>query len=229
MNDREQILSRIRSALGDVDREEATAWRAESDSDPAVAYQRSGSSDVEALAALFAERCGDYQASVVRCGADNASVVAAVAAAASRHRARQLVSAPGWPSAWTGGEISLQTDSPALSLSELDAADGVVSLCALAIASTGTIVLDAGAGQGRRVLTLVPDLHICVVRAEQIVYGVPEAIIGLHEAVADGKRPLTMISGPSATSDIELSRVEGVHGPRRLEVIVIGRGEGSRA
>ena len=109
---------------------------------------------------------------------------------------------------------------PGLTAAELDELDGAITGCAVAIAETGTFVLDGGAGQGRRALSLVPDLHVCVVRAEQVVGLVPEAIEHLEQAVREG-RPLTFVSGPSATSDIELNRVEGVHGPRILHVLLV--------
>ena len=103
-----------------------------------------------------------------------------------------------------------------LSIAQLDAVDGVITSCAVAIAETGTLILDGSPDQGRRVLTLIPDYHLCVVLPDQIVADVPQALARL-----EATRPLTMISGPSATSDIELNRVEGVHGPRTLEVIIV--------
>jgi L-lactate dehydrogenase complex protein LldG len=120
-----------------------------------------------------------------------------------------------------------RADEPPLTLEQLEHCDGVLTGCALAIALTGTIVLDAGAAQGRRALSLVPDLLICVVRAEQIVGSVPQAFDRLGGAIRQG-RPVTFISGPSATSDIELERVEGVHGPRRLEVVLAASSEPQR-
>jgi L-lactate dehydrogenase complex protein LldG len=108
-----------------------------------------------------------------------------------------------------------------LTATELDGLDGVLTGCALAIAETGTVALDGSPACGRRALTLVPDHHICIVRASQVVGGVPDGVAGLARAAASGE-PITLISGPSATSDIELSRVEGVHGPRHLVVFVVG-------
>jgi len=126
------------------------------------------------------------------------------------------------PDRWAPAEVELLRDTGgALSNEQLDASDGVLTGCALGIAQTGTIVLDGGPAQGRRVLTLLPDYHLCVIRADQIVELVPEAITQLGPAVREQRRPITFISGPSATSDIELSRVEGVHGPRTLEVLIV--------
>jgi L-lactate dehydrogenase complex protein LldG len=125
---------------------------------------------------------------------------------------------PRGPQVLPGVEVVV--DDPPLSPHALDALDGVLTGCALAIAETGTIVLDGGERSGRRALTLVPDWHVCVVEPGSIVAGVPDAVAALAEAAAEG-RPITLVSGPSATSDIELDRVEGVHGPRTLDVLVL--------
>jgi L-lactate dehydrogenase complex protein LldG len=156
------------------------------------AYARTRDGDI---VARFVERVGDYRASV--------------------HRSLDDLDLDGCVRA-PGLDLDLRADDPPLSVSELDALPGVVTGCALAIAETGTIVLDGSPVCGRRALTLVPDRHVCLVRAGQIVATVPEALAAL-----DPRRPITLVSGPSATSDIELERVEGVHGPRRLDVVVV--------
>jgi L-lactate dehydrogenase complex protein LldG len=168
---------------------------------------------------LFVDRVADYRATVRRTGTDG--LPAAIATILVSHDARRIVVPAGAPEAWlgmTGSGIEPVRDDPPLAHGELDALDGVITGCTVAIAETGTIVLDGGPGQGRRALSLLPDLHVCVVGIDQVVGSVPEALARL-----DPTRPLTWISGPSATSDIELNRVEGVHGPRRLEVIVVDR------
>ena len=144
-------------------------------------------------------------------------IAGAVAGALRDRGARRIVVPAGFPDAWlAGADVEPLRDDPPLSYAALDAADGVVSGCAVAIALTGTIILDAGPAQGRRALTLLPDYHLCVVRTDQIVGSVPEALSRL-----DPTRPQTWISGPSATSDIELNRVEGVHGPRTLDILIL--------
>jgi L-lactate dehydrogenase complex protein LldG len=133
------------------------------------------------------------------------------------HGARRIATPAGVPDAWLAAAgVERVPDEPPLTHAELDALDGTITGCAVAIAETGTIVLDGGPDQGRRALSLLPDLHLCVVRLDQVVGTVPEALARL-----DPRRPQTWISGPSATSDIELQRVEGVHGPRRLAVILV--------
>ncbi|WP_154697309.1 LutC/YkgG family protein [Lentzea guizhouensis] len=187
---REEILRRIRDA-----RVPAAA--------PVVrGYHREGPGGVE----LFAERVADYRA-VVR-------VVTDVPEALSSLRGKDVVAPDDVPDEWLVDGVGWLREP--LSIGELDRADGVLTGCAVAIADTGTIVLDGGVAQGRRALTLLPDYHVCVVRADQIAGSVPEALARLQPT-----RPLTFISGPSATSDIELNRVEGVHGPRVLEVLIV--------
>ena len=145
-----------------------------------------------------------------------------IAAILTVHAARRIATPAGVPEGWFAAtDAERVADAPPLSHAELDRLDGTITGCAVAIAETGTIVLDAGPDQGRRALSLLPDLHVCVVEAEQIVELVPEGVRRLAELVRAERRPVTLISGPSATSDIELSRVEGVHGPRTLVVLVV--------
>jgi L-lactate dehydrogenase complex protein LldG len=196
---KDEILARIREAL--VDRPRPAP--------PPREYHRAldpGTDVVE----LFAERAADYRATIHR--TDAAGLGAAIAAAAG---GRRLAVPAGAPPAWTAG-LATVADDPPLGTRALDQIDGVLTGAAVAIALTGTVVLDAGPDQGRRALTLLPDLHLCVVRTDQIVGTVAEALERLDPA-----RPLTWISGPSATSDIELDRVEGVHGPRNLHILIV--------
>jgi L-lactate dehydrogenase complex protein LldG len=218
VSDRDQILGRVRAAIADVPAEEALAFDADAP-EPDARYARTGTLDARARLALFVERAGDYRAEVTVCADDPAAIAAAVAAACARHEARRLVVPAGLDPACLSAAIEPVIDDPPLAPGDLAACDGVVTGCELAIAVTGTVVLAAGPAQGRRATTLLPDLHVCVVRAAQIVETVPEAIARLAAPLA-AHRPITFVSGPSATSDIELKRVEGVHGPRRLELIV---------
>jgi L-lactate dehydrogenase complex protein LldG len=199
---RDEILARVRQAL--ADRPQPAS--------PARAYRTSGSAEVDLD--LFAARVRKYGAAVVRC--EPAAVPAQITAALRRRAARRVVVPPGFPVEWEP-EADLLRDDPRLTTGELDVVDGVITGCAVAVAETGTVVLDHGAGQGRRALTLVPDYHLVIVRAQQVVALVPDGIAALDPA-----RPQTWISGPSATSDIELRRVEGVHGPRTLDVLLVG-------
>lgn len=208
---RDEILRRIRAALNDVHSEETEAAIPRD-------YRRADGDDREALVEGFAERVAEYRARVHRVTA--AELPSAIASACAAQGVRRVVVPADLPAEWAPDALELLRDD-GLTNEQLDAADGVLTGCALGIAQTGTIVLDGGAAQGRRVLTLLPDYHLCVVRAEQIVGLLPEAIERLGAAVRDERRPLTFISGPSATSDIELNRVEGVHGPRTLEVFVV--------
>lgn len=210
MTGRELVLSRVRAALADVTGDAPQA-RADAVSD---ASPPPGAVD------LFAERCAEYRATVSRCADDPDAIRACLSAAAARHSLATVVVPDGLDARWVPEALTRRSDRPALDTADLAQIDGVLTSCRLAIATTGTIALDAGPGQGRRALTLVPDVHLCVVHVSQIVFDVPGAVAALGAAGAG--RPITFISGPSATSDIELRRVEGVHGPRRLEVVVAG-------
>ena len=180
-------------------------------------YRRVGHRDSTARLELFAERVSDYRAEVGVVAAEN--LPAATGAACLARGATRVGIPPALPQAWRPDAVDLVEDR-SLSTDELDALDGVVTGCTVAIAETGTIVLAAGPAEGRRALSLVPDLHVCVVQAAQIVELVTEATAVIEDLVERERRPITFISGPSATSDIELSRVEGVHGPRTLVVYI---------
>lgn len=197
MNARERILDRIRSAVS----------AGVASDQPISRRYRTAHLDV-GLVELLTDRLLDYRAQVrVVPAGQVAGVLAEVAAG------RRLGVPAGFPSRWSPPHA---VPADRLATHELDSLDGVMTTCALAIAETGTLVLDGGPGQGSRGLTLVPDHHVCLVRTDQIVASVPQAIARL-----DPLRAQTWISGPSATSDIELTRIEGVHGPRTLEVIII--------
>lgn len=216
MSTRDQVLGRIRRALADVPREESP------DDVPVVRdYLRVHAERTPAQAAeLLAENLADYRALVHH--STDAGLPALIAALLAGRGARSVVVPPGLPPQWLAAAegVTRITDTAGLTHRELDGVDSVVTGCAVAIAETGTIVLDASPDQGRRRITLVPDHHICVVRVpDQVVDSVPQGLERL-----DPLRPLTWISGPSATSDIELDRVEGVHGPRTLEVVLVAHG-----
>ncbi len=220
MSARELILGRVRAATADVPAGEAELWDVTGSGDAAAAFTHGVPIDPEELVDLFARRVLDYRANVTHCTVDAESVRDAVTDVCGRHGVTSLVVPGGFERSWLTSGVRAIFDDPPLSSARLDAADGVITGCAIAVAQTGTLALDSGPDQGRRALTLIPDLHICVVRAPQIVHGVPEALELLANSVVDRRAPLTLISGPSATSDIELSRVEGVHGPRRLEILI---------
>jgi L-lactate dehydrogenase complex protein LldG len=196
MNSRDTVLGRVRAALegaakpGEIPR----------------AYRRTFD---QPNLDLLVERLTDYRA-VVHRSADVAGTVAAILPAGSA-----VVVPPRLPTGWLPPTVEAVTDD-GLPAARIAAADGVITAAAVAVAETGTIVLDGSPDQGRRIISLLPDLHICVLRPDQVVAAVPEAVARL-----DPRRPLTWISGPSATSDIELNRVEGVHGPRNLHVILL--------
>jgi iron-sulfur cluster protein len=202
------VLARIREALQDRP------------APPEVPRDYTQTSDEPrpSVVARFSDRVGEYRATVR--SANRAELKTAIGEMAAQAGAERLAVPNDLPDEWRPDRIDL-TEDDGLSAHALDALDGALTGCALAIAETGTIVLDGGRAQGRRALTLVPDYHLCVVEADAIVATVPEAVKQLEPAVREG-RPLTFISGPSATSDIELNRVEGVHGPRTLHVVVVG-------
>ncbi|GAB2980359.1 LUD domain-containing protein [Streptomyces pseudoechinosporeus] len=212
MSTRDVILGRVRRALADVEQHDTPYEQAV---DRGYLHEH-GDRSVEQTVDLLAENLADYRAIVHRC---EAGELAALIAGLLAGRGSKSVAVPaGLDEEWLAAtDVTRVPDRSDSTPHELDQVDSVITACAVAIAETGTIVLDGGLDQGRRRITLVPDHHICVVRVpDQVVSSVPQALPRL-----DPTRPLTWISGPSATSDIELDRVEGVHGPRTLEVVLV--------
>lgn len=212
-NARDEIFARIRAALADVD--EASPSEVE------VPWTYAQPTGVDNPIELFLERVADYKADVARVRASK--VGQTIVEHLQAMDVRSVVLPAGidakWRKAIAEAGLQIRADDPQLTNKELNDTDAVVTGAAVGIAETGTFVMDHRADQGRRALTLVPDRHVCIVRADQVVTDVPEAIARLKASVQQGL-PLTFVSGPSATSDIELARVEGVHGPRMLHVIV---------
>lgn len=202
---RDEVLGRIRAARA-----------ADAAGEPARDYRTRGAHAPGSTPVLdlLAGRLADYRATVTRTEADGLPDALAAALAAAPGAGGPVLLPPALPADWAPPGWA---DDGTLSPYDLDGFAAVVTACRVACAETGTIALDHAADQGRRALTLVPDVHVCVVRAEQVVQTVPEMLARL-----DPTRPTTFVSGPSATSDIELDRVEGVHGPRTLSVVIVG-------
>lgn len=205
MNAREEILARIAAAIDD-----STAVDIVRDYQCATGDGRGSAAVLD----LLHDRLVDYRATVHPVVA--ATVRDEIAAALADSQILRVAIPAGFPAEWVPSGVTPVGDDPPLTPAELDGLDGVLTTCRIAIAETGTVVLDATDGQGRRALSLVPDYHLVVIRAEQVVASVPDAVAEL-----DPTHPTTWISGPSATSDIELQRVEGVHGPRKLVVLLV--------
>jgi len=213
---KQEILDRIQNALKDIPPDEKP-----DDITVDRSYRTTSDDDQDILVNRFAQRVGEYKATVQR--VSQSDVLQTIKDSCKREKVQQLVIPPGLAKELYPNELDLLKDTHEVQLThhQLDDADGVLTTCALAVAETGTIILDAGEGQGRRALTLLPDYHLCVVYEDQIVGIFPEAIRHFEEKMQTKAPPMTLISGPSATSDIELNRVEGVHGPRRLEVLIV--------
>lgn len=216
MNAREEVLQRVRDALADVP-------DLPPEEEVALPWSYGGGIEMSDVVATFQEKVEDYKAQVEHATEATLSTAIQEGLLATEASGTVVVPAgldPAWREAIAEAGFEVLVDSPEVTNVDLDHVSAVVTASCVAIADTGTIVLDHGPDQGRRALSLVPDRHVCVVRADQVVSDVPEAI-ALLEDPARSRRPITFVSGGSATSDIELSRVDGVHGPRRLHVIIV--------
>jgi Uncharacterized conserved protein len=210
---RDEVLRRVREAIG------MPAGDVASPAPVARGYRTTGDHPAGSpeLIDLLVGRLQDYKATVIRCAGDDEAIGAAIGDALRGAGAESAVVPAGLAPAWSCEAPGVVVDTSELTAAELDKIHAVVTGAAVAVAETGTIVLDSGPTCGRRIITLVPDIHVCVVHVADVVESVPEGL-----ALLDPVRPITFISGPSATSDIELSRVEGVHGPRTLIVVLAG-------
>ncbi|HTC76744.1 MAG TPA: LUD domain-containing protein [Edaphobacter sp.] len=210
---RAEVLRRIRAAKGGVASAEAVraGWSAIE-----RRYRRGATRPREVVLELLEDRLRDYDARVVRVG--HSEIAAGAARMLGERKVRRMVVPSGLAAEWLPAGFEFVVDE-GLPAPELDRVDGVMTAATLAIAETGTVVLQNVAGQGRRAVTLVPDYHLCVVRVEDVVETVPEAI---HRLKATARVATTFVSGPSATADIEMTRIKGVHGPRFLDVILVG-------
>lgn len=215
MDAKQEVLARIRQATTDITQKDPEI-------DTPVHWTYGGGIAMDDVVGTFQKKVEDYQATVVRSAAKDVAK-AVVEGLKATGTSRTVVVPVGLDTSWVkaieAAGLTVRVDDPQLSNAELDKTDAVVTASAVGVADTGTIVLDHESDQGRRALSLVPDRHVCVVRADRVVSDVPEAVQLVKGAVHAG-RPLTWISGGSATSDIELSRVDGVHGPRKLYVII---------
>ncbi len=212
---RDAILSRVRASI-----KSARHGNSSTPEELARTYRQSGNLTREECLRLFTERLREYDAEVI--ATDSQDLPGLIARVIQENVPRSSdsgfwVAADGFPKNWLGPEVSVRGEAEA-SVDDLNSCSGVMTTCTAGIALTGTIVLQHGAGEGRRRTTLLPDRHLCVVRASQVVETVPEAFARLESAAT---RPLTFISGPSATADIEMTRIRGVHGPRQLHVILV--------
>ena len=205
---REAVLGRIRAALA-ADRSDGTA--------ASVSYPRHGTLSADERLSLLEERLHEYDARVFQCSEQELS--SKIVELLSGGGKLRMIHAPGVPAHWLGTGVSWTADSGELSDAEIEAFDGVLSGGTVAVAESGSIVLQHGPVEGRRALTLVPDYHLCVLFKDQVVETLPECFDRLKQSAA---RPTTFISGPSATADIEMTRIKGVHGPRFLDVVLVG-------
>lgn len=207
---REAILARIRAAVPPEQRGDRAAEHAAIPLD----YRRSGTLEQESRLHLLIDRLHDYDANVVETSAS--LLPQAIATVLAQHQQRKVIVADGLrPELLPDGRFLPEREGD---LQDLNDCDGIITACTVAIASTGTIILTHSAGEGARRLTLLPDRHLCIVRADQVVETVPEAFDRL---AAFSMHPLTFISGPSATADIEMTRIRGVHGPRFLDAVLV--------